>query len=172
MCKTIKWPLFGQGKDWVLIIDIWGTSTINRLQWPMKVIEIFRKLHFLILKHLFYSSFNSLNPPPPQIKGRSSTSTSTQWLPPFWGPPMKVLPSLCPTFRANTSLFNVPRLNNLAFLVISLWILTTTLGHSSMVSFCMSFSCFKTHVTWSVETQPCVPDAARRASSSAVRPVN
>lgn len=69
MCKTIKWPLFGQGKDWVLIIDIWGTPTINRLQWPMKVIEIFRKLHFLILKHLFYSSFNSLNPPPPpQIK--------------------------------------------------------------------------------------------------------
>lgn len=107
-----------------------------------------------------------------RLKGRNSTTTRTQWFPEFPTPPMKVWPFLFPTFTSNASRLRVPKLNSLLFLLISLTTLTTTLGHKTIVSCCMVFNWLDSHVTWSVDSQPRSPDAARRESSSGVKPRN
>ena len=64
----------------------------------------------------------------------------------------------------------MPKLKIFLFLAISFVMLTTAFGHNSSVSCCIVFNSLNTHVTWSVASHPRVPDAARRESSSGVKP--
>ena len=64
----------------------------------------------------------------------------------------------------------MPELKIFLFLAISFVMLTTAFGHNSSVSCCIVFNSLNTHVTWSVASHPHVPDAARRESSSGVKP--
>ena len=64
----------------------------------------------------------------------------------------------------------MPKLKIFLFLAISFVDDRVWTQHVQQRILCIVFSSLNTHVTWSVASHPRVPDAARRESSSGVKP--